>query len=181
MATIPGQYIAIFVIMILLNVTLGITNISADGSGEAWALYMPDNCYYDPDTAPDSDPAVSQGTTSQDIVDELVYPTNSTNTSGGLFGDGSILNSLTQSVEATGKALEVAKNYIAGGHIGNTIGNITMGCEYNESTDEWESATNPIWTYLVGGPGLFEFGALNGAFVFMLVITIFSFIRGFSP
>jgi|TARA_Y100000310_G_scaffold345303_1_gene463546 hypothetical protein len=171
---------------------------NAQGSSMGNPIYL-GGCYWDSSSeiAEYIDPVkygqVQSGNTSGDgigdTVGELTYPTNSTNQSGGLEGDGNILNSITQFTEQTGKTLEMARNFMGGTYVIDVISNVTIGCEVvyetiggNDDTDcpvdtdigEWCSVkkSNIVWDYFIQG--------FSTLIAFAVVIAILQIVRPFN-
>ena len=147
-------------------------------------------CYWD-DTAsiaqtPDPVEYQGQGETLDDVVGELTYPTNATNTSGGLTGDGSILNSITEATEATWKTLETAKNFLGGTYVIDVFQNITTGCDIVYADDEpagWDGGTYHGWylTPSANANPIFEafLEGITYIIAISVIITIIQIVRPF--
>ena len=69
---------------------------------------------------------LNQQTGESDLISDLQVPTNSTSTGEG---DGSQLDSFTEAAEILARTVDLAKNFLTGGYVVNTIGNITVGCD----------------------------------------------------
>tara|TARA_Y100000758_G_C16018280_1_gene410151 strand:- start:622 stop:1161 length:540 start_codon:yes stop_codon:yes gene_type:complete len=176
LVSITGTALLVLIITILLNSTLG---ISAMGDRASNPLYSPP-CFWDESTAPPDDPAdKGGGESSQDVLDEIVMPTNSTSTDTG-FGDSNPFNAITEGIEATAKTLETIKNYIGGGYIMGVIGNVTL-CNQVMGDDpattgvveQWyyvRDSSNPVWNNLLEG--------VEFLIIFANIIVIVSYVRG---
>lgn len=118
------DFLKIMVIFLCLNTAWGITAI------EGQPTYLEDGwqCFYDP-TNVNLDPT-HDGTASQidAVKDEMTFPTNSTVTDT-LFGDGTPFNSISETLEASGKAIETMKNFASTSYLTDSLDNIMIDCQ----------------------------------------------------
>ena len=181
----------IFMLFICLNTAWGITAI------EGTPVYLEDgwDCYYDVGNV-QLDPTGTEG--GIDLVkDEMSFPTNSTSTDLN-FGDGTVFNSITESLEASYKAIETMKNFVSSSYIGNTLDNVMMSCTLDklqtfEDQAQCEShnydfcdtltypainpnynglynQSNPVWDYMTDGLSIILF--------FLAIVSVFYWVTG---
>ena len=178
-------YLKMLILAVSLNVMMGIGASGANAYENP--LYL-GGCYWDETTAPAKDPVAAKGggETIDDVVGEISYPTNATQTTGGIIGDNSILNSITEATEATFKTLETIKNFLGGTYIMDVMQNITLGCDivYDETEPaNWNGGTyfgwylipsataNPVWSMFLEG--------MSYILAISLIITIVQIVRPF--
>lgn len=99
--------------------------------GHAASTY---SCYYPQVTAVEIDPLkeatgqdlLDQTTGESDLISDLQDPTNDSNTGEG---DGTPLDSFTQTAEILARSVDLIKNFLTGGYVVNTLGNLVIGCD----------------------------------------------------
>ena len=93
---------------------------------EGLPFYNPDSCYYHAGKAPNADPAVLAGTTSDALQIEMGAPTNSTS--------GNPFDPITQPFEQLYSALDTIRQYVLGGYVGTVIDHVSVNCVMDPST-----------------------------------------------
>ena len=147
-------------------------------------------CYWDTTSAiattPDPVEYKGGGESLDDVVGELTYPTNATNTDGGQTGDGNIFNSITEATEATWKTLETAKNFIGGTYVIDVFRNFSVGCEvvYDENEPPgWTGGTYHGWYLQPNSTANPVFDAFLDGISYLIaisvIITIIQIVRPF--
>jgi hypothetical protein len=124
------MFVNLFVLFICINVALGLVT-GVDGS--PLKVEMSGDCDpYPLTTAPDIDPIIGSGisgmTDMSDLSDEMIRPTNSTETDPSWLGDGNPFNALTETATRGWKAMETMLNVASGGYIFDIIENTAFDC-----------------------------------------------------
>ena len=164
--------------MICLNLGLGAI-ASVPGS----PISVDSNCYYN--TANSSNPPELLTPELEDIPDELLVPSNMTNTG---IGDGLPLDNFLDQSQSLARQAEIAMSFFTGGYVINSIASITLGCTVtcdqaliNGKCDIHNGANfvytanviSPMWTALST--------ALQGLVFVALILTIIYLITGKQP
>lgn len=186
------MFVNFLVLFLCINTAFGLTAIP----GQPTYLEGSQNCYYDPATAPELDPFIDGGTNANDFKDEIMFPTNSTATDVN-FGDGTLFNSITESLEASYKAIETMKVFISTNIITATLDNVVFCIpdrvqtfdSIEDCTDhnyDWcatltypaqnpnyeglYSQANPVWDYFTNSISIIA--------IVLMALTVFYWITG---
>ena len=119
------MFVNLFVLFICINVALGLVTgvegspLKVDMSGDCDPFPM--------ETAPEIDPIIGSGISGmedmEDFTEEMVTPTNSTDTDPDWLGDMNPFNALTETATRGWKAMETMLNVASGGYIFDIIEN----------------------------------------------------------
>ena len=124
------MFVNLFVLFICINVALGlVTGVE----GSPLKVDMEGDCDPFPlESAPEIDPIIGSNIAGmndmEDFADEMVTPTNSTNTDPSWLGDGNPFNALTETATRGWKAMETMLNVASGGYIFDIIENTAFDC-----------------------------------------------------
>jgi hypothetical protein len=124
------MFVNLFVLFICINLALGLVT-GVDGS--PLKVDMAGDCEpYPIATAPEIDPIIGAGISGmsdmEDFSDEMVRPTNSTDTDPDWLGDNNPFNALTETATRGWKAMETMLNVASGGYIFDIIENTAFDC-----------------------------------------------------
>lgn len=97
---------------------------------EGLPFYNPDSCYYHAESAPDADPAVLAGTTSDALQVEMGAPTNSTDPNNAIW------DPITEPFEMLYSAGDTIRQYVLGGYVGTVIDHVAVNCVIDPATEK---------------------------------------------
>lgn len=138
--------------MLLINICLNVVTTTA---GSPFYVNGTNNCYYNSTTAPNVDPVVGNTnlqnlniTSSGELYNEAMYPTNSTGIFGGL---GNAFNSIYEAGEQLYKMGEVIRAILLGGFVDNVIDNVVFNCYFDTDGNLTSGANSEFWDNLKSG------------------------------